>query len=88
MTTYKRLPVAFASGEGSWLIDDKGERYLDALSGISVCNIGHANPKVTEAISQQASQLLHTSNLYEIPLQGQLADRLCELSGLDRVFFL
>ena len=87
MTTYNRLPVAFASGEGSWLIDDKGERYLDALSGISVCNIGHANPKVTEAISQQASQLLHTSNLYEIPLQEQLAERLCELSGLDRVFF-
>jgi acetylornithine/N-succinyldiaminopimelate aminotransferase len=87
MTTYNRLPVAFESGEGSWLIDDKGERYLDALSGISVCNIGHANSKVTEAISQQASQLLHTSNLYEIPLQGQLAERLCELSGLDRVFF-
>ncbi len=87
MTTYNRLPVAFVSGEGSWLIDDKGDRYLDALSGISVCNIGHANPRVTEAISQQASLLLHTSNLYEIPLQDRLAEQLCELSGLDRVFF-
>ncbi len=87
MTTYNRLPVAFESGQGSWLVDDKGERYLDALSGISVCNIGHANPKVTEAISRQAGRLIHTSNLYQIPLQTQLAQRLCELSGLDKVFF-
>jgi acetylornithine/N-succinyldiaminopimelate aminotransferase len=87
MTTYKRLPVAFESGEGSWLIDAKGERYLDALSGISVCNIGHSNPKITEAISRQASRLMHTSNLYEVPLQEELATRLCELSGLDSVFF-
>lgn len=87
MPTYTRQPVAFASGEGSWLIDEKGERYLDALSGISVCNIGHANPIIAQAISDQASRLLHTSNLYEIPLQTKLAGRLCELSGLDRVFF-
>ena len=87
MTTYNRLPVAFVSGEGSWLIDDKGERYLDALSGISVCNIGHSNPKITETICAQAGRLMHTSNLYEVPLQAQLADRLIELSGLDQVFF-
>lgn len=87
MTTYKRLPVAFESGEGSWLIDDKGERYLDALSGISVCNIGHSNPKITATISQQAGRLMHTSNLYEVPLQQELATRLCDLSGLDSIFF-
>jgi acetylornithine/N-succinyldiaminopimelate aminotransferase len=87
MTTYNRLPVAFVSGEGSWLIDDKGERYLDALSGISVCNIGHSNPKITATICEQAGRLMHTSNLYEVPLQAQLADRLIELSGLDQVFF-
>ena len=87
MSTYTRQPVAFESGEGSWLIAENGERYLDALSGISVCNIGHANPKITEAISHQAGHLLHTSNLYHIPLQAELAERLCELSGLDSVFF-
>ena len=87
MTTYNRLPVAFVSGEGSWLIDDKGDRYLDALSGISVCNIGHSNPKITATICEQAGRLMHTSNLYEVPLQAQLADRLIELSGLDQVFF-
>jgi acetylornithine/N-succinyldiaminopimelate aminotransferase len=87
MTTYNRQPIAFEYGEGSWLIDDRGERYLDALSGISVCNIGHANPKVAEAISHQAARLLHTSNLYQIPLQTELAEQLCDLSGLDSVFF-
>lgn len=87
MATYKRLPVAFVSGKDSWLVDEDGERYLDALSGISVCNIGHANDSVSRAIKDQADTLLHTSNLYEIPLQEKLARRLCELSGLDQVFF-
>lgn len=87
MTTYGRLNVAFESGTGAWLTDTGGERYLDALSGISVCGLGHANPVVTEAVASQAGRLLHTSNLYEIPLQEQLAAELCELSGLDRVFF-
>ena len=87
MSTYKRLPVAFNTGKGSWLIDQQGERYLDALSGISVCNIGHTNASVSEAICQQATELVHTSNLYEIPLQEKLAARLCGLSGLERVFF-
>ncbi|MGA0839936.1 MAG: aspartate aminotransferase family protein [Pseudomonadales bacterium] len=87
METYKRLPVAFARGEGSWLVDTEGRRYLDALTGIAVCGLGHAHPRVTRAIAEQASTLLHTSNLYRIPLQEQLADRLCSLSGMERVFF-
>lgn len=87
METYKRLPVAFARGEGSWLVDTEGRRYLDALTGIAVCGLGHAHPRVTRAIAEQAGTLLHTSNLYRIPLQEQLADRLCALSGMERVFF-
>ncbi len=87
METYKRLPVAFVRGSGSWLEDAAGKRYLDALSGIAVCGLGHAHPRVTKAIAEQAGTLLHTSNLYEIPLQDRLADRLCALSGMDRVFF-
>jgi acetylornithine aminotransferase len=87
METYKRLPVAFARGEGSWLVDTEGRRYLDALTGIAVCGLEHAHPRVTRAIAEQAGTLLHTSNLYRIPLQEQLADRLCALSGMERVFF-
>ncbi len=87
MTTYGRLPVAFASGAGAYLEDTAGKRYLDGLTGIAVCGLGHAHPNVTAAISEQAQTLLHTSNLYEIPLQQRLADRLCELSGMDAVFF-
>lgn len=67
--------------------DQDGNRFLDAISGIAVCSIGHANPLLAEALAQQATKLIHTSNLYEIPLQEQLAARLCELSGLDKVFF-
>src|SRR3989304_6087920 len=87
MNTYNRLPVAFERGAGAWLFDEKGEKYLDALSGISVCSIGHANPVVAEAISDQAGLLFHTSNLYRIPLQEQLAAKLCEISGMRNVFF-
>jgi len=87
MGTYKRLPVTFTSGSGAWLLDQDGNRYLDALSGISVCSLGHANPDLAAALTEQANKLVHTSNLYEIPLQEQLAGRLCELSGLDKVFF-
>jgi acetylornithine aminotransferase len=87
METYKRLPVAFARGTGNWLEDTEGKRYLDALSGIAVCGLGHAHPRVTRAIAEQAGTLLHTSNLYKVPLQERLADRLCELSGMERVFF-
>lgn len=87
METYKRLPVAFARGEGVYLEDTNGKRYLDALSGIAVCGLGHAHPAVTRAISEQAATLTHTSNLYEVPLQSALADKLCERAGMDRVFF-
>ena len=87
MSTYNRLPVEFVSGSGAWLTDARGERYLDALSGISVCSLGHAHPAVTAALADQAGRLIHTSNLYEIPLQAQLAARLCGLSGLNKVFF-
>lgn len=87
METYARLPVAFTRGEGVYLLDTAGKRYLDGLSGIAVCGLGHAHPHVARAIADQASALMHTSNLYEIPLQSRLADRLCELSGMERVFF-
>ncbi|WP_018140889.1 acetylornithine transaminase [Thioalkalivibrio sp. ALJ7] len=85
--TYNRLPIAFARGEGAWLWDTEGNRYLDALSGIAVCGLGHAHPKVAHAVCDQANTLVHTSNLYRIPLQEQLARRLCALSGMDRAFF-
>ncbi len=87
MNTYSRLPVAFDRGDGAWLWDVQGRRYLDALSGIAVCGLGHAHPAVAEALSDQAGALLHTSNLYRIPEQEQLADALTELSGMDRAFF-
>ena len=87
MPTYARLPVSFVRGEGSYLYDDAGKRYLDALTGIAVCGLGHAHPKVAQAITEQASTLLHTSNLYRIPAQERLANRLCDLSGMDNVFF-
>ncbi|MDH5484414.1 MAG: acetylornithine transaminase [Gammaproteobacteria bacterium] len=87
MTTYAPLPVCFEKGEGALLYDDKGKSYLDALSGIAVCGLGHAHPQVTEAISEQAGKLIHTSNLYCIHRQQELADKLTRVSGMDRVFF-
>ena len=87
MQTYARLPVCFQRGEGAWLWDDNGKRYLDALSGIAVCNLGHAHPAVTAAIAGQAARLVHTSNLYRIELQETLADALASASGMDAVFF-
>ncbi|HEY5645464.1 MAG TPA: aspartate aminotransferase family protein [Pseudomonadales bacterium] len=87
MDTYKRLPVAFAKGEGAYLEDTEGKRYLDALSGIAVCGLGHAHPAVTRALAEQAATLIHTSNLYQVPLQESLATKLCAQSGMDRVFF-
>lgn len=87
MRTYNRLSVAFDHGEGSWLYDTDGNKYLDALSGIAVCGLGHAHPAVTHAICEQASKVIHTSNLYTIPLQQQLADKLTQLSGMENVFF-
>lgn len=87
MATYNRLPVTFERGEGVWLWDTEHRQYLDALSGIAVCGLGHAHPAVTRAICDQAGKLVHTSNLYGIQHQQRLADRLCAISGMDRVFF-
>lgn len=87
MNTYARLPVEFVRGDGVWLYDTDGNAWLDGLSGIAVCGLGHAHPTVTAAISQQAGRLVHTSNLYRIGVQQQLADRLIEISGMDCVFF-
>ncbi|MBE9397410.1 aspartate aminotransferase family protein [Pontibacterium sp. N1Y112] len=87
MKTYNRLSVAFERGEGAWLYDTDGNKYLDALSGIAVTGLGHAHPAVTHAISEQAARLMHTSNLYSIPLQEQLAERLTRIAGMDNVFF-
>ena len=87
MHTYKRLPVTFERGEGCWLWDKQGRRYLDALAGIAVCGVGHSHPRLVKAISEQAARLVHTSNLYEIERQEQLGERLAALSGMDEVFF-
>ena len=87
MPTYARLPVHFSHGEGAWLVDEGGKRYLDALSGIAVCGLGHAHPAVTKAVSEQAGRLVHTSNLYGIANQERLAEMLVELSGMDSIFF-
>ena len=87
MHTYQRLPVTFDHGEGAYLVDTEGTRYLDAVSGIAVCGLGHAHPAVAAAIADQAGRLLHVSNLYGIAEQQQLGETLCRLSGMDRVFF-
>jgi acetylornithine aminotransferase len=87
MATYKRLPVSFTKGEGAWLWDTEGRRYLDAIAGIAVCGLGHAHPAVQQAVCEQAASLIHTSNLYGIPQQEQLADSLTRLAVMDRVFF-
>ena len=87
MPTYGRLAVTFDRGEGAWLWDDNNKQYLDALSGIAVCGLGHAHPAVHRAICAQSEKLLHTSNLYNIAVQEQLAVRLTEKSGMDNVFF-
>jgi acetylornithine aminotransferase len=87
MHTYGRLDVAFEKGEGAWLIDDRGNRYLDALSGLGVVALGHANPAVAETIARQSATLMHTSNLYRIPAQEKLAAQLAEVSGMDNMFF-
>ena len=87
MPTYSRLPISFDRGQGVWLWDQNNNRYLDALSGIAVCNLGHAHPLVRDAISEQAGRLIHTSNIYGISNQEQLAARLADLSGMSSIFF-
>lgn len=88
MSVYKALPVSFSYGKGAWLYDNKGDAYLDALTGIAVCSLGHAHPKVTAAITAQAQKLLHTSNGFHIENQERLADCLTKLSGMDNAFFI
>lgn len=87
MSTYTRLPVTFEHGEGAWLWDSAGNKYLDALSGVAVCGLGHAHPAVAEAVCQQARRLVHTSNVYGIAKQLELAERITSLSGMERAFF-
>ena len=87
MNTYARLPVSFERGEGVWLWDNQGNRYLDGLSGIAVNTLGHAHPRLTSALSEQIGRLIHCSNVYQVDGQEQLADKLCALSGMQEVFF-
>ncbi|HQT00112.1 MAG: aspartate aminotransferase family protein [Hydrogenophilales bacterium 16-64-46] len=87
MNTYARQPLAFVRGEGAWLWDEAGKRYLDAVAGVAVNGLGHGHPGLVKAIAEQAAAVIHTSNLYRVPRQEELADRLCALSRMDRVFF-
>ncbi len=87
MNTYNRLPVTFTHGEGVWLWDEQGKRYLDALAGIAVNTLGHAHPKLVKSITEQVGRLMHVSNLYGIAESSKLADRLAEISGMDNSFF-
>lgn len=87
MNLYAKVPVAFEKGEGMWLYDAEGKQYLDALAGIAVTTLGHSHPAVVQAIQDQAGKVLHTSNIYDIPLQIALADKLCQLTGHDQAFF-
>ena len=80
--TYSRLPVAFTHGKGVWLWDAEGRRYLDGLAGIGVSCLGHGHPGLVAAISEQAARVIHTSNLYEIPQQQALAERICSISAM------
>jgi acetylornithine aminotransferase len=87
MNTYGRLPIALAYGRGCWLWDTEGRKYLDGLGGIAVNTLGHGHPKLVPALQDQVAKMIHCSNYYEVPLQEQLAAKLCELSGLSSVFF-
>jgi len=87
MSNYSPLDVTFTSGSGCWLTDTSGKSFFDALSGVGVVNLGHCHPKVTESIIEQSQELLHTSNWYRIEHQEALAERLCKLANMDKVFF-
>jgi len=87
MSTYARKPITFVSGSGAWLVSEQQDKYLDALSGIAVCGLGHSHPEVSQEIAKQAATLTHTSNIYRIKLQETLGEKLCQLSGMDAVFF-
>jgi acetylornithine/N-succinyldiaminopimelate aminotransferase len=87
MNTYSRQPVTFTHGKGVWLFDAEGNKYLDALAGVAVNGLGHAHPKLVQAISEQVAKMIHVSNIYGIAEQEKLADKLAEISGMDKVFF-
>ena len=87
MNTYGRLPIGLSHGSGCWVWDTEGRKYLDGLGGIAVNTLGHAHPKLVPALQDQVAKLIHSSNYYEVPLQETLAAKLCELSGLESVFF-
>ncbi|WP_041523554.1 aspartate aminotransferase family protein [Gilvimarinus agarilyticus] len=87
MNTYGERTLTLVKGEGSRVWDDAGNSYIDGISGIAVCGLGHSHPAVTRAITEQAGTLLHVSNLYNIPPQRELADKLCQASGMEKVFF-
>ncbi len=87
MNTYGRLPIALSHGQGCWVWDTEGRRYLDGLGGIAVNTLGHAHPKLVPALQEQVAKLMHSSNYYQVPLQESLATTLCELSGMSSVFF-
>ena len=86
MNTYARLPIAFERGDGAWLWDETGRRYLDAVSGLGVTALGHAHPAVSAAICEQSRLIMHRANLARIPWQEKLGDRLAHITGLDRAF--
>jgi len=87
MNTYGEKAMTLVSGEGAWLYDEKGNKYLDALSGIAVCGLGHSHPEISKVIADQATELIHCSNFFAIPSQQQLAEKLCDISGMTNVFF-
>src|SRR5882672_1426361 len=87
MNTYSRIPVAFTHGEGVWVWDQSGKKYLDALAGIAVNTLGHAHPGLVRSITEQSSRLIHASNLYQIAEQERAAEKLAKISGMDSVFF-
>jgi predicted acetylornithine/succinylornithine family transaminase len=87
MNTYARQPVAFVRGQGVWLWDEAGKKYLDALAGIAVNTLGHNHPRLTRALTEQIGRIIHSSNLFQMPLQEQAADRIAAITGLDEVFF-
>lgn len=87
MPTYGRQPISFVRGRGAYLYTEDGSEYLDALTGIAVCGLGHAHPVIAEAIAEQAATLIHTSNLFEIPWQTAAAQKLAEVSGMEEIFF-
>jgi len=87
MNIYARLPIAISHGEGAWLWDDSGRRFLDGFGGIAVTALGHAHPRIARAIAEQAGQLMHTSNALDIPLQQQAGQALCEIAAMDSAIF-